>query len=213
MLWIAASSRPSPNIRGRASLAASSSAAPTLSVRFPLSRRMISAYPSTTSSRQSRLPSGKEFPENYWSGSGGVRDVFVCTHNHDVCCGKFGDPLYKELRRSCAGGDLRVWRASHIGESQTPLRLDLDGLPGQDVVVASRAREAASLVRRGAPFPDSRRNYRGWPGLGSRFEQIAEREMLARVGWKWTDFPRRGELHAAPDVQSLAREDTRISTG
>jgi len=139
------------------------------------------------------LLSGGPVPEEYRKGSPDVWDVFVCTHNNrDVCCGTFGDPVYKELRRECADENLRVWRASHLGGHRfAPTLMDFPsgmwwGHLDRD--------EAASLVQRDSPFSDFRKNYRGWSGLGTKFEQIAEREILAEVGWRWTDFRRCGEL-------------------
>ncbi|MGH3088816.1 MAG: sucrase ferredoxin [Rubrobacteraceae bacterium] len=149
------------------------------------------------------LLSGNEFPEKYRRDSSGVREIFVCTHNNrDVCCGKFGDPVYKELRRKCADDTLRVWRASHIGGHRfAPTLIDFPsgmwwGHLGRE--------EAASLVRRDAPFANFRNKYRGWSGLGSNFEQIAEREILAETGWRWADFPRQGELLSVNEDETLA---------
>jgi hypothetical protein len=57
--------------------------------------------------------------KTYSFDSSGVRDLFVCTHgSHDVCCGKYGYPLYKILEEDYAAklsGKLRVWRSSHFG--------------------------------------------------------------------------------------------------
>lgn len=149
------------------------------------------------------LLSGGSSPENYRRDSEGIREIFVCTHNNrDVCCGKFGDPVYKELRKSCAGDDLRVWRASHIGGHRfAPTLMDFPS--GMWWGHLGRA-EAVSLVCRDAPFSSFRRKYRGWSGLGSKFEQIAERGILAEVGWRWTGFLRRGELLSVNEDDTFA---------
>lgn len=140
-------------------------------------------------------------PEEYRREPGNVRDVFVCTHNNrDVCCGKFGDPVYKELRRECANENLRVWRTSHIGGHRfAPTIMDFPsgmwwGHLDRD--------EAASLVRRDAPFSEFRGKYRGWSGLG-KFGQIAEREILSEVGWRWTGFRRSGEILSASEGDAV----------
>jgi hypothetical protein len=148
------------------------------------------------------LLSGRGFPEEYRRGSENVRDVFVCTHNNrDVCCGKFGDPVYKELRKTCAGDGLRVWRTSHIGGHRfAPTLMDFPS--GMWWGHLERG-EAASLVWRDAPFSGFRNNYRGWSGFG-KFAQIAEREILAEVGWKWTGFHKRGELLSVNGDDTLA---------
>lgn len=139
------------------------------------------------------LLSGGEFPEGYRSGSADVRDVFVCTHNNrDVCCGKFGDPVYKELRRTYADETLRVWRTSHIGGHRfAPTLLELPegrywGHLEMDAV--------EKLVLRNGSFSDLGRFYRGWAGLGSKFEQIVEREILVREGWTWAGYLKEGRV-------------------
>ncbi len=148
------------------------------------------------------LVSGNEVPEEYRRNSENTREVFVCTHNNrDVCCGRFGDPVYKELRKVCADESLRVWRTSHLGGHRfAPTLMDfpsgmwwghLDG------------GEAAPLIRRKAPFSEYREKYRGWSGLG-KFAQIAEREILSDVGWKWTGFRKRDEFLFADDANTLA---------
>lgn len=149
------------------------------------------------------LLSGRGFREDYRRDSENVRDVFVCTHNNrDVCCGKFGDPVYKQLRRECAGDDLRVWRASHIGGHRfAPTLMDF---PSGMWWGHLDREQATSLVRRDAPFSDFRKNYRGWSGLGTKFEQIAEREILAEVGWRWTGFLRRGKLLSVNEDDTFA---------
>ncbi len=149
------------------------------------------------------LLSGSGSPEEYRKDSSDVRDVFVCTHNNrDVCCGTFGDPAYKELRRECADENLRVWRASHIGGHRfAPTLIEF---PSGMWWGHLDREQATSLLRRDAPFPDFRKNYRGWSGLGTKFEQIAEREILAEAGWRWTGFLRRGELLSVSEDDTFA---------
>ena len=56
--------------------------------------------------------------ERYRQNTACVRDMVVCTHgSRDVCCGKFGHPVYDTLRRryDAARWKVRVWRSSHIG--------------------------------------------------------------------------------------------------
>lgn len=148
------------------------------------------------------LLSGGGVPEEFREDSSGVREIFVCTHNNrDVCCGVFGDPVYKELRRTVADEGLRVWRASHLGGHRfAPTMIDFPsgmwwGHLDHD--------DAPSLVRRDAPFSDFRGKYRGWSGLG-KFGQIAEREILAEFGWKWMDFRRRGDVLSVNEDETFA---------
>ena len=60
------------------------------------------------------------------------RDILVCTHGaRDACCGKFGYPIYRELRRlagdaSPGTAQVRIWRTSHLGGHRfAPTLLDL----------------------------------------------------------------------------------------
>ena len=126
-----------------------------------------------------------------------VRDILLCTHgSRDICCGKFGCPLYKELRQRYAtepeGRRLRVWRTSHVGGHRfAPNLMDL---PEGRYWGCMGAEALENLVLRNGPVSDLRRFYRGWAGLGSSFEQIAEREVFGNEGWGWTEYPKAGEV-------------------
>lgn len=52
---------------------------------------------------------------------------------------------------------------------------------------------------RDGPFSELARFYRGWAGLGTKFEQTAEREILAREGWAWTGSVKQGRVLRADD--------------
>ena len=43
----------------------------------------------------------------------------------------------------------------------------------------------------------SRRFYRGWSGLQSSFEQVAEREIFTREGWAWSGYLKEGRILAS----------------
>lgn len=45
------------------------------------------------------------------------------------------------------------------------------------------------ILAREGPTPALRRQYRGWSAVGF-FEQIAEREALERIGWRWLSYPK-----------------------
>jgi len=133
-----------------------------------------------------RNPSGFE---RFLEGEPDTRDLLVCTHgSRDACCGKFGYPVYNLLTRRFAGPQLRVWRASHIGEHRfSPTLMDFpEGRywghlePWAAEAIARQDGEAAAV----SGF------CRGWAGLEGRFEQLAERELLARHGWEWTRYRR-----------------------
>lgn len=127
--------------------------------------------------------------EDYREDGDGVRDILVCTHGaNDVCCGKYGYPLYDRLRERAgeSGGTLRVRRTSHIGGHRFAATL-MDFPEGRywghlDPETAERA-----LFREG-DAADLEKNCRGWAALDNPFEQIAERAMLAREGWAWTTY-------------------------
>lgn len=123
-----------------------------------------------------------------------VRELLVCTHGaRDVCCGKFGYPIYKTLREEYARaseGKLRVWRTSHLGGHRfAPTLIDF---PEGRYWGHLKPEALENLVLRKRPVSEMQRFYRGWAGLDSKFEQIAEREILVREGWKWTEHLKRG---------------------
>lgn len=63
---------------------------------------------------------------------------------------------------------------------------------------------AEDLVERAGPFSRLGRFYRGWAGFGSRFEQIAEREILDREGWKWAGYLKEGRVLSVDGDESRA---------
>ncbi|HEV2092332.1 MAG TPA: sucrase ferredoxin [Rubrobacter sp.] len=139
-------------------------------------------------------PDGTSSLARYRQDTGSVREVVVCTHgSRDVCCGKFGYPVYDLLRRRhAARGRLRVWRTSHIGGHRfSPTLLEL---PEGRYWGHLEPGAAGDLVTRGRPPSGLARFYRGWAGLGSPYEQIAEREILTREGWGWSGYLKEGEV-------------------
>lgn len=165
---------------------------------------------------------GERF-DAYLQPTGDVRDILVCTHgSNDACCGKFGYPVYDRLRRiSAVSEDLRVWRTSHIGGHRFAATL-MDLPEGRcwghlDPDTAERA------LYRDVPAADLAAKYRGWAGLQTDLEQVAERAILVREGWDWTGYLKSSRLlnangsdraevrieYAAPDgVASGAYEAT-----
>jgi len=127
--------------------------------------------------------------DRYREEGAGVRDVLVCTHGaHDACCGKFGYPVYEELRSEHAGPDLRVWRTSHIGGHRfAPTLLDF---PEGRYWGHVETEHLEGLARRSVPAAQLARFCRGWAAVGRPFEQLVEREVLAREGWEWTTYLR-----------------------
>ena len=144
-----------------------------------------------------------------------VRDMLVCTHgSRDVCCGKFGYPIYEELRRGYATGSargLRVWRTSHLGGHRfAPNLMDL---PEGRYWGRLKSEVLENLVLRDETVSALQRFYRGWAGLRSKFEQIAEREAFVREGWEWTGYLKAGEVLEEDEDHAEVRIEYQSSDG
>jgi hypothetical protein len=143
--------------------------------------------------------------ERYRQETGRVRDLLVCTHgSRDVCCGKFGYPVYDLLRRRhAARGELRVWRTSHIGGHRfAPTMIDY---PEGRHWGHLEPWAAERLATRRGPVSDLAPFYRGWAGLRGPFEQAAEREVFALEGWAWTGYLKEGRVLASGDGRAEVR--------
>jgi hypothetical protein len=151
--------------------------------------------------------------ERHRQETGHVRDLLVCTHGgRDLCCGKFGYPVYDLLRRRhAAPGKLRVWRTSHIGGHRfAPTMIEYpEGRHWGHLEPWAAERLAA---RRG-PVSDLGPFLRGWAGLRSPFEQAAEREIFAREGWVWTGYLKEGRILHSGDGRAEVRIDYRSPDG
>lgn len=132
-----------------------------------------------------------------------VRDLLVCTHGTvDAACAKFGFPLYRYLRQTHAGERLHVWRVSHFGGHVfAPTLMDMPS--GHFWAYVGEA-QADQIVRRDGDVAELRGHYRGWAGLEYGFLQVAERAMWLREGWRWLEWPRRGEV-LAQDTAAVPR--------
>lgn len=125
-----------------------------------------------------------------------VRDLLVCTHgSRDPCCARFGASVYETLRTARASAyaePIRVWRTSHTGGHRFAANvIDLPEARFWGWVDEGRA---AALLSRSGPVNDLRRCYRGWAGLATPFEQVAEREAFMRRGWQWAAYSKAGRL-------------------
>jgi hypothetical protein len=110
-----------------------------------------------------------------------ARDFFVCTQGTlDVCCGKFGYPLYRHLRERFPG--IRVWRAVHFGGHRfAPTAIELPS--GHSWAYLDEA-SADQVVRRAGDVASVARHLRGWAGM-TGVAQVADREAFLREGWDW----------------------------
>lgn len=118
-----------------------------------------------------------------------VREFFVCTHGHvDICCAKFGIPLYASLR---ALPGVRAWRTSHFGGHRfAPTVKEFPSGYTWGFVDEEAAR--AIVSRR--PQPEVlARAVRGWIGVDGPLQAL-DREGLSRFGWDWMSFPRQGAI-------------------
>lgn len=131
--------------------------------------------------------------EQYLQPTQQIRDLFICTHTQvDLACGRFGTPLYRQLRKNYAQQDqLRIWQSTHFGGHQfAPTLLDL---PIGQFWGHLEADIADLLISKQGSLEQLRPYYRGWAGM-NKYEQIAEREIWMQVGWEWQNYPKRGRI-------------------
>ncbi|WP_414620784.1 sucrase ferredoxin [Calothrix sp. CCY 0018] len=139
--------------------------------------------------------------KQYQQQTSHIRELMVCTHTQvDLACGRFGTPIYRQLRKEYApasNGKLRVWQTTHFGGHQfAPTLIDLPqgclwGHLEPDVLDL--------LIHRNGSVSGLCKYYRGWTGL-SQFEQIAEREIWIQFGWSWLDYLKTGKVLVMEEV-------------
>ncbi|MFN6517010.1 MAG: sucrase ferredoxin [Nostoc sp. CreGUA01] len=136
--------------------------------------------------------------QQYQQQTSDIRELMVCTHAQvDLACGRFGTPIYRQLRKKYANEKLRVWQTTHFGGHQfAPTLIDLPqgclwGHLKPDILDL--------LVQRNGSVSGLRQYYRGWTAL-SEFEQIAEREIWMQSGWSWLDYLKAGKVLAMEEV-------------
>lgn len=143
---------------------------------------------------------------NYLQRSADIRELFVCTHgSHDYCCGTFGEPIYRQLNEQYAkDGRIRAWRVSHLGGHRfAPTLMDF---PEGRCWSHMTPDLLDSLIYRQGEFAELASHYRGW-SMWNRFEQVAEREMLIRFGWKWIDFHKTAKCEMRDDDTAVVTID------
>ena len=140
-----------------------------------------------------KQPNELEACQSYRRDTSHIREMLICTHTSvDIACGRFGTPIYQELRKKYAGSadaNLRIWRCSHFGGHKfAPTLIDLP--TGQ--YWGHLAPEMLDLlVHQQGDVAGLRSHYRGWAGV-SKFEQIAEREIWMETGWDWLTYQKSG---------------------
>ncbi|MBF2048459.1 MAG: sucrase ferredoxin [Elainella sp. C42_A2020_010] len=132
--------------------------------------------------------------EHYRQATSHIRDMMLCTHgSYDLACGRFGYPIYCQLRNKCASSRLRVWRCSHLGPHNfAPLLVDF---PTGRYWGRLNCEIVDLLVRHSGSVEQLCPFYVGWAGLGWA-EQIAEREIWMQEGWDWLDYLKSGQVLA-----------------
>ncbi|MBE9213158.1 sucrase ferredoxin [Plectonema cf. radiosum LEGE 06105] len=151
-----------------------------------------------------------DLPEftQYQQQTSHIRELMVCTHTQvDLACGRFGTPLYRQLRKEYApasNGKLRIWQTTHFGGHQfAPTLIDLP----QGCLWGHLSRDVLDLlVHRNGSVSGLREYYRGWTGL-SEFEQIAEREIWMEFGWSWLNYLKVGKVLAMEEVAEGQKAD------
>lgn len=133
--------------------------------------------------------------DTYQQDSEQIRDILVCTHaNVDLACGRFGYPIYKELRSHYTKNStqpLRVWRSSHFGGHKfAPTLIDLP----QGRYWGHLTSESLDTLINHSDSPETMPSlYRGWAGMG-KFAQIVERELWQQEGWSWFNYPKAAKV-------------------
>jgi hypothetical protein len=121
----------------------------------------------------------------------GLLDVLVCTHgSRDVCCGKDGIGVHRELVALDLPG-VRVWRTSHTGGHRfAPTAITF---PDGRAWASVDAELLAGIVRRSVDPAVAARHDRGGAALPDPFTQAADGAVLGVEGWRWLDRTRTAE--------------------
>ena len=117
-----------------------------------------------------------------------IREILVCTHTQvDLACGRFGTPIYRELRKRYGHSTLRVWQSTHFGGHKfAPTLIDL---PNGQFWGHLESDMLSQLVQRSGDHRQLAKFYRGWAGV-SQYEKMAERAAWQEEGWDWFDYLR-----------------------
>jgi len=137
----------------------------------------------------------------YRQDTSNIRELLICTHgNIDVACSRFGYPIYKTLRGESAPKaekPFRVWRCSHFGGHRfAPTLIDL---PQGHYWGHLEPSILNLLIRREGDVDGLRRFYRGWSGL-NKLEQVVERDIWMREGWRWLGYAKAGQVLAKQET-------------
>jgi hypothetical protein len=137
-------------------------------------------------------PSGEEVAgmEEFRVAHGGQREFFVCTHGQvDICCAKFGIPLYLQARDAAPA--VRAWRTTHFGGHRyAPTAWEF---PSGYTWAFLDEYAGERVLRRDVHPRELLQNVRGWSGVPGK-PQLLDRLGLERFGWDWLDYKRSAEV-------------------
>ena len=133
------------------------------------------------------------------------RDILVCVHSQrDLCCGRFGTPIYKELNSAIPDSttqiSVKIWRSSHItGHRAAPVLLDL---PSGNYWGYVTTELSVKLLNHRVLSPEEvSYHFRGGSDL-TPHEQVVDREGFVTYGWEWFEHP--------PRIKEEDSEETKI---
>jgi hypothetical protein len=128
--------------------------------------------------------------------TGRVTDLLICAHgSRDTCCGSLGTRLWLDLDGSL---DVRVWRTSHTGGHRfAPTAITF---PDGNYWAHLDADRLRGVVDRTLPAETAAGHLRGCASFTPNV-QVADRAVLARLGWGWLDCARFGEQRSPRRVQ------------
>jgi hypothetical protein len=135
--------------------------------------------------------------------TGDEQDVLICTHgSHDACCARFGNPFYRQAKRSSKLGRMavRLWRSSHFGGHRfAPTAVTFpDGRYYGWLTVG----HLEGIVGRSGKLTPYAEAYRGWSLLPPAL-QVMEKQLIQQVGWDW--------FNSEVDYQILTDCETKIT--
>lgn len=117
--------------------------------------------------------------------------VLVCAQgSHDVCCGSDGQRLINELGQIDV--DIRVFAVSHTGGHRfAPTAMSL---PDGRMWAYLGAEMLASILAKTSDVGEAAQYCRGWWGAERGPSQVAERAVLAEMGWDLDSLERTVEV-------------------
>jgi hypothetical protein len=129
-----------------------------------------------------------------------LRDLFVCTHtDYDVACGRFGAPIYQQLRQRANPNlrpNLRLWQVNHFGGHQfAPTLLDFPTGRWWGHLLPETIEGLLNCDQLSGPDLQDflTKHYRGWSG-SAPFCQFLEQAVWADMGPAWAHLDRTTEL-------------------